>query len=121
MFGRVFERFQTSFQVLVPGSGTRDWDNAGAWVPGETTEESYEGIIIPFTTDTLAYQEGGTYTNEDIKVYVRPPYFLGIGWTIEHKDREYVVQEGKLYDDFGDYRSYIARRVGSSGGSEASA
>ncbi len=111
-FGQVFGRFKTTFTVHVPAAGSRDWDNAGRWVPGEAVTSSYEGIILPMSNDRLVYEEGGTYTNEDIRIYAEPPYTLEIGWRVEHNGRQYLVQEEKLYDQHGGYRVYLARRVG---------
>jgi hypothetical protein len=53
--------------------GYHDPDQGGIWVPGEPTETEIEAIILPLSKSDLKYDVGGSYTRQDVKVYVQCP------------------------------------------------
>lgn len=53
--------------------GYYDMEHGGVWVPGGTETVEKEAIILPLSSEDLKYDTGGTYTREDIKIYVKYP------------------------------------------------
>jgi len=69
----VFAMWGGTYTFRLPGEGYRDWEQGGIWVPGEPTETEKEAIVLPLSKSDLKYDVGGTYTRQDVKVYVQCP------------------------------------------------
>ena len=69
----LFAMWGGTYTFRLPGEGYRDWEQGGIWVPGEPTETEIEAIILPLSKSDLKYDVGGTYTRQDVKVYVQTP------------------------------------------------
>ena len=108
-FSEVFEEFKTTFTAIEFGEGHYDYEQGGVWVPGGETEHELIGIITPLTNDDIRFEEGGTYTRQDIKIHYQG--ILGIGWEIEYRGRRYKILEEKLYDEHTGFNEYYARRL----------
>jgi len=108
-FDTVFAKFKTEFTAIEFGEGHYDYEQGGIWVPGDEIEHEVTGIITPLTNDDVRFEEGGTYTRQDIKIHYQGE--LGIGWEVEYRDRRYKILEEKLYDEHADFNEYYARRL----------
>lgn len=80
------------------GEGYHDPYQGGKWVPGKAEEIEIEGAVVPLSNNDLRFDEGGTYTVEDRKLYCYTK--IDKGEQVKHKDTLYTVLEGKAYDDF---------------------
>lgn len=67
----VFTQWEQPYTFLKPGSGYYDMENGGIWVPGNPTVINKNAIILPMTPEDLKYDVGGSYTLQDIKIYIR--------------------------------------------------
>lgn len=56
------------FEVREDG-GYYDKQNGGQWVPGEASEEAFQGVVMPLNNEDLKYMDAGTYTINAQKVY----------------------------------------------------
>ena len=79
-------------------AGHFDYANGGEWVPGTQAWVAFEGAVVPFNREDLPYDENGTYTIEDKKLYTYQDFKKGA--KIKHKDIEYVIDKRKDYADF---------------------
>lgn len=95
--------------LLREGEGHHDYGQGGLWVPGETEEVEIEGAVVPLSNEDLKFDEGGTYNQEDRKLYCYQE--ISKGEKIKHKDKIYTVLERKDYTDFDDglYIYFIKR------------
>lgn len=97
---------------LEQGEGYNDWNNGGVWVEGEIEETLIpNGAVLPLSKDELEYDEGGTYNQEDRKMYCYEE--VEKGTKIKHKNKTYTIQESLSYGDFDiDLNIYFIKRGG---------
>ena len=89
--------------------GYYDYANGGIWVDGAITEVEFEGAVVPLTGQDLQYEENGTYSSDDRKLYCYEEF--NIGQKIKHNNVNYTIQKIKDYADFDDnLRIYYMRR-----------
>ncbi len=69
----LFASWGGEFMFSVPGEGYHDWTQGGIWVPGPGSSETKEAIILPLSKSDLRYDVGGTYSRQDVKVYLQCP------------------------------------------------
>ena len=92
--------------------GHYDYSQGGIWVEGTVDAMEFEGAVVPLSNQDLKYDEGGTYTAQDRKLYTYITF--DTGQKIKHKGLEYTIQEKRDYEDFGEgLNIYFMRRVGS--------
>ena len=108
-FNTVFNNFKTEFTAIDFEEGYYDYEQGGEWVEGEEITHEVTGIITPLTNDDTRFEEGGTYTRQDIKIHYQGT--LGIGWEIDYRDRRYKILEEKIYDEHTGFNEYYARRL----------
>lgn len=85
----------------------------GLWVDGTPIEVSFKGAILPLSQDDLQYNDGGTYTRNDRKVYTYDT--LKKGQKIkDNNDVEYTVDSDSDYDYISSFKRYYIKRVGAS-------
>lgn len=90
--------------------GYYDYSNGGVWVDGIPYEIILEGAVVPLSNEDLKYDENGTYSSEDRKLYTYTE--VAKGEKIRHKDLIYTVQEKKDYTDFDlDLNIYFMKRA----------
>jgi len=112
-FSGVFAEFDTSFQVVrKPSGGYRDYSKGGQWVAGDTGDPiDFHGIVVPMTEKDLRFDTSGTYTTDDIKVYVRKPESLYEGDSVIVEGKTYRVMKERIYaPEYSDFRRYVCRR-----------
>ena len=90
--------------ILKETGGYRDPDQGGTWISGKAEEVELEGAVVPLSNDDLNFDEGGTYSREDRKLYCYKE--IDKGTKIKHKDKVYTVLEKRDYSDF-DEELYI--------------
>jgi len=78
--------------------GHYDYANGGEWVAGTTAWVSFEGALVPLNNRDLTYDENGTYTLDDRKLYTYNDY--KIGQKIKHKEITYTIDKRRDYADF---------------------
>ncbi len=82
----------------------------GKWVPGTQQEVPVEAVVMPLNNEDLQYDENGTYTSLDRKIYTQEQFELGqkvrIGSDI------FKINEGKDYGDYAGIWIYFAVRAG---------
>jgi len=91
-YGKVSPYIQTETE------GRFDYANGGEWVPGTTEWIAFEGAIVPLSNRDLTYDENGTYTTDDRKLYTYN--YCKVGSKIKHKDIVYTIDKRKDYADF---------------------
>ena len=115
-FTPVFDEFGTDFTAIEFGTGYYDYTQGGVWVPGEEIVHQLRSIITPLTTDDVTFDEGGTYTRQDVKIHYQGT--LGVGWEIKYRGLRYKILEEKLYDKHANFNEYYARRIEEQGQEE---
>jgi hypothetical protein len=102
---------KTPVYLLEQTEGHYDYSQGGIWVPGTITEVEKQGAVLPLTNEDLKYDEGGTYTTQDKKLYTYNDF--EVGSKIKHKDLEYTIQEKQGYEEFDNgLNIYWCRRAG---------
>ena len=111
-FKRLISKYsKTPFFIVEETGGHYDYSQGGIWVEGTLTETEQEGAVVPLTNNDLQYDENGTYTTQDKKIYTYNDYEKG--QKIKHKNVFYTIQEKRDYIDFDDgLNIYWARRSG---------
>lgn len=104
-FADFVEEFKVPFEAYVTTEG--HWEDNGDWVPGGESKVPMVGIILPLTQDDLRYEENGTFSVKDKKIYTTEE--LAIGQKLEYKDDVYTIQNFKDYSDYADVYIYFAR------------
>lgn len=110
-FKRLIKKY-SKFPVTIHRytDGFFNQEKGGVWEKGNETILTVEGAVVPLSAEEIDYDEGGTYTSEDKKVYTYQ--VLQHGEKAVHKDVEYTVHQGKDYTDFDDgLRIYYMRKV----------
>jgi len=111
-FKRLINKYsKTPVFYLEETEGYYDYSNGGVYVPGGVEPTKFEGAVVPLSNEDLNYDEGGTYTTQDRKLYTYND--LKKGQKIEHKELVYTIQEKKDYSDFDiGLNIYFVKRVG---------
>lgn len=95
--------------MVVETGGFYDYANGGMWQEGNTNLVEKQGATVPLTNQDLQYDENGTYTTEDRKIYTYEDMVKGD--IIEYDDMRYTIQEKKDYSEYDDgLYLYWARR-----------
>lgn len=99
----------TTLNYINQTDGHYDYDNGGVWVDGTDAIVSFCGAIFPLSYRDMKYDSGGTYTNDDRKLYTYQAFKNGE--KVEHDGIEYAIQQSKDYSQFGDgLHIYILKR-----------
>ncbi|MCL2188431.1 MAG: hypothetical protein FWC16_00770 [Defluviitaleaceae bacterium] len=102
-------------QVIEETGGFYDHDNGGEWKP-TTQERTVNAAAFNITRRDISgyglnYGEGGTYTTEDIKIYIHEA--LAMGASAIWKGNPYTVSSQIDHSDYAHgLRTYLARRAG---------
>ena len=109
-FKRLVKKYsKTPFFILQESDGHYDFSQGGIWVEGTITETEQEGAVVPLSNQDLQYDENGTYTRKDKKIYTYNNY--DEGQKIKHIDNYYTIQEKRNYTEFDDgLNIYLVRR-----------
>lgn len=86
--------------ALIEQGGGYDCDNGGEYVEGAVTKKHFEGAVVPLSGKELRYEENGTYSSEDRKLYCYEDFKTG--QKIMHKEKTYTIDRKKDYSDFDD-------------------
>lgn len=99
-FKRLIKRYsKVPVYELKETPGFNDPNQGGIFVPGKIKKIQIENAaIVPLTNEELQYDEGGTYSTEDRKLYCYTE--LEKGTKIKHKEKDYTVMESRDYEDF---------------------
>lgn len=94
---------------IITQEGYYDYDNGGVFVKGSSTEEEFEGAVVPLSTSDLKFEENGRYKKEDKKLYCYEHF--EVADKIRHKGFVYMIDQKKDYSDFDDNLSiyYMVR------------
>jgi len=69
----IFSSWGGEYAFTTQGEGYHDWNQGGIWVPGKEITKTKDAIILPLSKSDLKYDVGGTYTRQDVKVYLQCP------------------------------------------------
>lgn len=105
----LMEEWETTITVLKKEGQYK----GGRWDSEAETEEETLAVVVPLSNDDLQYDENGTYTKQDIKVYIRYP--IASNAEITYKGKKYKVQEQGDYSEYSNVYIYFAKRLDSGG------
>lgn len=99
-FKRLIAKYNiTPVYIGTETAGQYDYDNGGIWVPGATTWAAIPGAaVIPVSDRDLKYDNGGTFTTEDYKLYAYDDFVDGL--KVQYKSKEYTLKKVRDYSDF---------------------
>ena len=99
-FKRLIDKFgKYPVYLLEESEGYHNPKQGGKWVPGEIEEIKLEdAAVVPLSNEDLRFDEGGTYTVADRKLYCYKE--MTKGNKIKHKESLYTILESKDYTDF---------------------
>ncbi|MFT9493416.1 hypothetical protein [Anaerosolibacter sp.] len=91
--------------------GHYDYGNGGKWVEGEPEKTPVQAFVKPVSTKDLQYDQGGTYTREDFKMYSHTAFIDG--QEVEFEGNLYTVHGEKDHSRYANgLRIYMMKRVG---------
>lgn len=108
-------KYQSNVLIEEETGGYYDYEDGGKWKATTKTRETKATIFNLSSRDarnyTIQYGEGGSFTREDIKVYIYEP--IVIGAKITHKGNIFTISaEVDHADHAHGLRIYIGRRAG---------
>ena len=114
-FRNLVGKYSKPIVVEEETGGEHDYDNGGKWKPTIKTWETTAAIFNLSSRDVrgyaIQYGEGGSFTREDIKIYIHAP--LVIGAKVTYKNDIFTVSTEVDHSDHAHgLRIYIARRSG---------
>lgn len=107
IFKDLIEEQGVPFTVLRKDSGK--YVN-GKWTQLTDPPTELTGIILPLNVDDLKYDESGTYSTKERKLFVAAP--LAIETIIIYKGNRYIIQNFKDLTDYTDIHIYLMRWQG---------
>lgn len=108
-FSCVFAELAIDITLIDRSGGAHD-PATGIWQPGTPAESTIRVIVVPLTADDLRYDDTGTWSPQDRKVYTQQP--LQLGQQIRDAGRTYTLQTERDYSDYAGLYIYWARRAG---------
>ena len=109
-FSRLIQKYTVPFVMLEETDGQYDQDNGGIWVPGAVQEVPVSGAVLPLSNEDIRYDESGTYTAKDRKIFTYTELKLGRKVIVAGID--YTLQEEKDYGRQAGIYIYFAKRAG---------
>lgn len=114
-FRNLVKKYSVPISVEEETGGFYDYEDGGKWKPKIKTRETTAAVFNLTTKDlsgtTIQYGEGGSYSKEDIKIYIHEQ--LAEGCKITYKGKRYTVSTELDHADHAHgLRFYIARRAG---------
>lgn len=99
-FKRLIKKYSKVPVTLIKSNGGHyDYLNGGEYVKNPPEEIILiDSAVVPLSNSDLKYDEGGTYTTQDRKLYTYTS--IKLGDKVSCGDAEYTVQEAKDYSDF---------------------
>lgn len=104
-FKRLVKKYTAGTTLaIVEEPGHYDMDNGGAWVPGAQKLLILNlAAIVPMNQDDLKFDQGGTYSHDNRKLYCYEKLAKGtviINCQVNESIREYKVLAEKDYSDY---------------------
>lgn len=84
-----------SLYLISKGEGY--YDSMNNWIDGEEEYIPMFGVVTNLATDDLQYDEGGTYNQDDRKLYCYEE--LGKGTQIQHQNKVYTILHDMDYTE----------------------
>lgn len=114
---RLIKKFERV--ITVKDTSTEGRYENGKWVEPQLIERQFYGAILPLTAKELQIYEAGTYTTQDIKLFVvsdlkdinDSPLEIAIGEIITVDNTDFEIKEGKNASEIAGFKKYIAKRV----------
>lgn len=93
---------------LVKSGGRYSEENGGQWIPGNTEQVKFRGVVLPVNDRDLIYAEAGAYTQYSRKVYTNG-YALKVGGQmLDPQDGiTYVVKQELGYNSIHPIKRYL--------------
>lgn len=91
----------------------------GKWMNPPVIERSFYGCALPMTPKDLKFYEGGTYTTQDLKLFVVKDLMDIVGNYIEIAEGEVITVGDINYEisseldasELAGYRKFVAKKV----------
>jgi len=114
-FRRLVRKYSKPMPLEEEIGGQYDYQHGGKWKPTTQTREVIAAAFNLSGRDarsySIQYGEGGSYTTEDIKIYIHEP--LIIGSVITWKDNKFTISSQVDHEDHANgLMLYVARRAG---------
>lgn len=112
-FQEIFAEHNIAFTYKKYVPGYRDYSKGGQYVEADHgPEQEASGILLPLSNDDLRYDTSGTYSREDMKVFVRFPLTLDKKDIVTVRGKEWEVQGSREYQpEYADFNIYYIRRT----------
>ena len=102
------------FEVHEDG-GYYDKQNGGQWVPGEASEEAFQGVVMPLNNEDLKYMDAGTYTINAQKVYTNGHTLrVGAQFRDGYDGQLYTVKQELTHGPVHALKRYMVEKKGAS-------
>jgi len=113
-FRNLVSKYSKSITVEEETGGYFDHEDGGKWKPATKTWETMASVFNLSAQDirgyAIQYGEGGSFTREDIRIYIHED--LTIGARVTYKSNTYTVSSAIDHSDHAyGLRLYIARKV----------
>ncbi len=109
-FSAVLNNYSTTLHKVVEPEGSYN-QSTGIWeAAGQPELQEISGVIQPLSNNELQFDQGGTYTVHDRKLYTQEA--LDIGGKVQHEGVNYKVHQSKDYAAHGGFNLYYLKRVG---------
>ncbi|WP_425447743.1 hypothetical protein [Dethiothermospora halolimnae] len=99
-FKGLIDKYSSPLIIYEGTDGYRDWDNGGVWVEGGKRPVEVQGAIVPLNTEDLKFDDGGTYTTDDRKLYIHRNLDIGEEVKDAIDGKTYQVHREKDYSRF---------------------
>ena len=104
----------TMYEMHTEGGGY-DKENGGQWVPGETVETPFQGIVMPLNNEDLQYADSGTYTVNAQKVYTNGHTLrVGAQFRDGYDGQVYTVKQELTHGPVHSLKRYMVEKKGES-------
>ena len=104
----------TMYEMHTEGGGY-DKENGGQWVPGETVETPFQGIVMPLNNEDLQYADSGTYTINAQKVYTNGHTLcVGAQFRDGYDGQVYTVKQELNHGSIHPLKRYMIEKKGES-------
>ncbi|MBU8908507.1 hypothetical protein [Desertibacillus haloalkaliphilus] len=111
-YDSLFAEIQFEIEVKRKVDGYYDYAQGGKWVEGYGEPEPLYAIVTPLSNEDKKFDENGTYTFQDKKVYVHESEgVLHEGDKIIYRNKGYSVLDQIPYDEYSDFNVYFCKRI----------
>lgn len=82
----------------------------GRYDKGDPVEKTVQAVVQPLSREEIEEYEGGNYTTQDIKVFIRAGYEVQENDVIKHGGSRYEVREVENWLHVSDFCKLVAKK-----------